>query len=40
MLDRYAARYGITDPDGFEEFVALIREMDAAFIEHDHATRD
>lgn len=35
-VDRYAERYGITD---FEEFHALIRAMDAAFLEHQRENR-
>lgn len=31
-IDRYAARFGIDDPDHFDRFAALIRRMDNAFL--------
>ncbi len=31
-VDRYAARYGITDIDEFETFQSLLRVMDAAYV--------
>lgn len=33
-FDRYAVRHGITGADEYEEFYYMIREMDAAYIEH------
>lgn len=32
-IDRYAARYGIDDPDEFERFHTLLVAMDQAFVE-------
>lgn len=32
-LDAYATRFGIDDLDAFENFRALIRVMDGAFLE-------
>lgn len=31
-VDRYAIRYGITDPDEFERFFFLIRDMDGTYM--------
>ncbi|PZQ79285.1 MAG: hypothetical protein DI549_20485 [Ancylobacter novellus] len=32
-IDRYAARYGIDDPDGFDRFHRLMSAMNATFSE-------
>jgi hypothetical protein len=31
-IDAYAARIGITDPDEFADFLALMREVDAVYL--------
>ena len=33
-IDRWAIRFGITDPDEFDAFNTLLRVMDAAYLEH------
>ncbi len=33
-IDRWSVRAGITDPDEFETFNALLRAMDATYLEH------
>ena len=31
-IDAYATRIGITDPDEFADFLALMREVDAVYL--------
>lgn len=38
-IDAWARRYGIDDQDEFEEFVAIIRGMDEAFLAHTRKQR-
>jgi hypothetical protein len=33
-IDRYAARYGVDDPDAFDRFAQRIRVIDAAYLLH------
>jgi hypothetical protein len=38
-LDRYADRYGVSDPDQFDSFVVMIRALDVAYINHVSKSR-
>lgn len=33
-INAYAKRHGVRDPDDFDDFVSLIREMDAVYLKH------